>query len=211
MKIPDFRELDFVIAFSFFMTSGAYLYRLIAGYQSPEWIVFNIYGMVIFLITGLLYLKRHRAIYTPRIGEALVPFISALSPMFLMSTVLILGENMIIMALPLIASVLYIFGLLITVWSFLTLGKNFSILPAMRGIVTHGPYRYMRHPAYLGETLYLTGILFYSISLPAIIVFLFALSLLVLRIKIEENILLKSEKYRVYASQVKYRLIPGLW
>ena len=115
MEIPDFRELDLVIAFSFFVISFGHFYRIIAGDHDPVRFVFNIYGMVIFLITGILYLKRHRAIYVPRLEEALIPFISALSPMFLMATVLITGENMTIIILPVASALLFISGFAITV------------------------------------------------------------------------------------------------
>lgn len=36
------------------------------------------------------------------------------------------------------------------IWAILVLRRNFSILPEVRALVTGGPYRWVRHPLYLG-------------------------------------------------------------
>jgi protein-S-isoprenylcysteine O-methyltransferase Ste14 len=75
-----------------------------------------------------------------------------------------------------------------------------------------GPYRYMRHPGYLGMIIYnlATPVIFGSLwaFLPAgIMVILF-----VVRIILEDSTLkTKLEGYREYAERVRFRLIPFIW
>jgi protein-S-isoprenylcysteine O-methyltransferase Ste14 len=99
------------------------------------------------------------------------------------------------------------YGLIL--WSLLTLGSRFGIAPADRGLVTGGPYRLVRHPMYLGELL-LRGALV-AAAPDILLALLLSLSLgaiQVLRIRREEQILCG---YPLYASQVRYRLLPGVW
>jgi protein-S-isoprenylcysteine O-methyltransferase Ste14 len=42
-------------------------------------------------------------------------------------------------------------GTLFTIWSLATLGRCFGVFPEARGLVRRGPYRWVRHPVYLGE------------------------------------------------------------
>lgn len=50
-------------------------------------------------------------------------------------------------------------GTLFTIWSLATLGRCFGVFPEARGLVTTGPYRWVRHPVYLGELISGLGIL----------------------------------------------------
>ena len=94
-------------------------------------------------------------------------------------------------------------------WSLVTLGPRFGIAPADRGLTCRGPYRYLRHPMYLGELLFR---LILIIPSPQIMLSL-VLSLLLMgiqcwRILREEKMI---EGYTCYQHLVPWRLIPGIW
>jgi protein-S-isoprenylcysteine O-methyltransferase Ste14 len=80
-------------------------------------------------------------------------------------------------------------------------------------LIQSGPYRFIRHPGYLGYLLMTSGVgvCFSSlVSLAAVLVLL--LPGLIYRISVEEKLLIAEfgDDYRVYA-QKTYRLVPGVW
>jgi protein-S-isoprenylcysteine O-methyltransferase Ste14 len=56
-----------------------------------------------------------------------------------------------------VATALMLAGTLLAFWSAWALGRSFSLLPQARQLVTSGPYRYVRHPIYLGGFLITLG------------------------------------------------------
>ena len=75
-----------------------------------------------------------------------------------------------------------------------------------------GPYRYVRHPGYVGGLLYtLTGPVVLG-SWWALLPQLLACLLLIVRTALEDQTLQRElPGYTTYAQRVRYRLIPGLW
>lgn len=107
---------------------------------------------------------------------------------------------------------LFSIGVTITVLSFLALGRSFGILPAARNPVTCGPYRYVRHPAYVGQLLMLTACGFSSSMILGVLLPSLIIPLLVLRIRAEEQLLVGNWRdYRVYTQRVRWRMCPLVW
>ncbi|MBI3797976.1 MAG: hypothetical protein HY268_13550 [Deltaproteobacteria bacterium] len=99
----------------------------------------------------------------------------------------------------------------IYLWATLALGVRFSNL-SNRGIIARGPYRWVRHPAYICKNL-----AWWMEKLPTVAGFHNVLPLLawnlvyVLRGLTEERHLRADPTYRAYCEQVRYRFIPGVW
>lgn len=79
-------------------------------------------------------------------------------------------------------------------------------------VATGGPYRYVRHPGYLGTILLLLGVPFLTGSLWALIPGVAAVAALVARTALEDRTLqAELSGYAEYAARVRYRLLPGVW
>lgn len=79
-------------------------------------------------------------------------------------------------------------------------------------VVTTGAYRFVRHPGYL-------GFIIFSIATPLLLGSLWALipagltaTVVIIRTALEDQTLLDElNGYKEYTSQVRYRLLPGVW
>ena len=102
-------------------------------------------------------------------------------------------------------------GLLFAIASVAFLGRCFGVLPDVRGLVTRGPYRLVRHPLYLGELTASLGIVLGAQRwAPAFGAWLVCLGLQLVRTRYEERSLrAEFPEYAPYAERTK-RLIPGL-
>jgi len=79
-------------------------------------------------------------------------------------------------------------------------------------VVTGGPYRYVRHPAYIGAILYELAVPILLASWWAAIPSILGAILLILRTALEDRTLrAELTGYVDYARQVRHRLVPGIW
>jgi protein-S-isoprenylcysteine O-methyltransferase Ste14 len=106
-------------------------------------------------------------------------------------------------------------GLALRAWATRTLERYFSpdvrILPEHK-LITHGIYKYVRHPIYLGTLLAYFSVPLLFHSLYGFFVMIFKISLTIYRIKIEEQALLEKfgDEYTNYMKNSK-RLISYVY
>jgi len=75
-----------------------------------------------------------------------------------------------------------------------------------------GPYKYIRHPGYLGMIIYYIATPLFLGSLWSFIPAFLTSILFIIRTALEDNTLKnKLDGYANYALKVRYRIIPGIW
>lgn len=103
---------------------------------------------------------------------------------------------------------LQIAGNLLAVFALISLGRSFGILPAYRGVQTHGLYRVVRHPLYASYLVANLGYIWNHPSLYNFTVVLVCLLSQISRIYAEERLLATDRRYAAYQKQVRWRLVP---
>jgi protein-S-isoprenylcysteine O-methyltransferase Ste14 len=110
-----------------------------------------------------------------------------------------------------VAAGLQLVGMVIQLSAKLSLRRSYGILPANRGVVVGGPYRFARHPIYLGYFVHQVGFLSSNFGVRNLVVLVLLWGLQVYRVVREERVLVKDVKYREYTARVRYRFIPGVF
>ena len=87
-------------------------------------------------------------------------------------------------------------------------------LQAERGhkVVNTGPYRYVRHPGYLGSLFFILFTPFALGSLWALLPAFLTVGVVLLRTHLEDKTLIEELKgYLEYSRQTRFKLLPGIW
>jgi protein-S-isoprenylcysteine O-methyltransferase Ste14 len=102
-------------------------------------------------------------------------------------------------------------GLTMAIVALGCLRRSFGLAPANRGIKTSGMYRFVRHPLYASYLVTFAG---YVLAYPAARNFaLLGASIAgqLLRMALEERLLLQDQRYVDYAERTRFRIVPGLY
>ena len=113
-------------------------------------------------------------------------------------------------ALLLIGDAVAVSGCIWLLASVLVLGRCFGVLPEARGFVFRGPYRFVRHPIYLGEIVALVGLAIASPAPGNVVVLIVFVGAQIARTHLEERALSAAfADYTNYAAN-RGRLLPRL-
>lgn len=110
----------------------------------------------------------------------------------------------------------YILGNFIVTWSMAS-NKFFSTVVRIQtdrehSVASSGPYKYVRHPGYVGIILNLMSSPLIFGSIWSLIPSFFGASLFVLRTALEDKTLkMELDGYKEFSGNVRFRLIPGVW
>jgi protein-S-isoprenylcysteine O-methyltransferase Ste14 len=115
------------------------------------------------------------------------------------------------MPLMILSLALIVAGTAASIYVASNLGQSFSIFPQARGLVTKGPYRYVRHPLYLAEWITVIGISLQYQQPWALFIGVSSMLVQLPRMHFEEAVLTETyPQYGAYARSTA-RLVPGLY
>jgi methyltransferase len=117
-------------------------------------------------------------------------------------------------ALATVAGAVFVFSNLLRWWVICTLATHWNVQvmnSASLGVITSGPYRWIRHPNYVAVFLEVTALpLIHTAWITSLAAAVSTVLILIRRIGVEESVLNSSAEYRAAMSS-KPRFVPGLF
>ena len=120
------------------------------------------------------------------------------------------------LAVHMLGLLMFVFGQLLFTWAMAS-NRFFSLsvtiqLDRSHSVADSGPYRFVRHPGYVGYITFCLGTALLLGSLWALIPALLLTGLIIVRTKLEDEALSQElPGYADYAATVRSRLLPGIW
>ncbi len=198
------RRFADLLLFCVTLTELVILFFLTPTFTIADWI----YVLQHLIVLGIALTRRHPKARDYSIASSVAVGIAYVYPY---AQVIYLRWSPGYVAWPAAGLVLVTLGAGLSLVSLLTIGKLFGIRPALRGLVTRGPYRLVRHPIYLSYVIADIGYNLEEWNSVTLLLVLIGWASLIYRIQAEERVLSQHAEWPAYVILVRYRLFPGLW
>jgi protein-S-isoprenylcysteine O-methyltransferase Ste14 len=98
----------------------------------------------------------------------------------------------------------------IFIYARVSLGRSIGFVPANRGIVTRGAYKFVRHPIYTGLFVAMVAFVLRNYSPLTLVMALTIVILFMIKSIVEERFLRTDPEYAAFMQRIRYRWIPGV-
>jgi protein-S-isoprenylcysteine O-methyltransferase Ste14 len=198
------RRFADLLLFCVTSTELVILFLLTPTFTITDWI----YVLQHFIVLGIALTRRRPQVWDYSIVSSMAVGIAYAYPY---AQVIYLRWSPGHVAWPAAGLVLVTLAASLSLVSLLAMGRLFGIRPALRGLVTGGPYRFVRHPIYLSYVLADIGYNLQEWNSVTLLLVLVGWASLAYRIHAEERVLSQHAEWPAYVVLVRYRLFPGFW
>lgn len=198
------RRFADLLLFCVTSTELVILFLLTPTFTITDWI----YVLQHFIVLGIALTRRHPKVRDYSIVSSMAVGAAYVYPY---AQVVYLRSSPGHVASPEAGLVLVTLAAGLSLVTLLTLGRLFGVRPALRGLATSGPYRFVRHPMYLSYVLADIGYNLQEWNSVTLLLVLVGWASLVYRVHAEERVLSQHAEWPAYVVLVRYRLFPGLW
>ena len=116
-----------------------------------------------------------------------------------------------VQALQTLSTTVQLVGIILLIFSLMSIGRSFGIIPANRIVKQHGAYQFVRHPIYTSEIIFYLGFLSGNWNIQNLTITLLIIAGQLFRAHAEERLLSRDDEYKIYTTRVIYKFIPGIY